>query len=350
MAVKALGWMLRIFGSPVYCYHEIVHNKLVVKEFEDIGVIFVDDVSKVPADAPLMLSAHGTAPDVNDTARQAGRVVVDAVCPLVTKVHHEARVRANKGFQIIYVGHHGHDEAIGTVAEAPREMTLIETTDDLHAMQIDDDRELALLAQTTLAHGEWSDILEEAKATHPGLWTPGRSDLCFATTNRQAAVNEVAPKVDLMLIIGSENSSNTQALVRTADATGCPRAVRIETERDITPELIDTVRVVGVTAGASAGEDIVQAVIKRLDADNIEYRRVLDEDEYFPLPRGLRELVRGLGTIIGLSLGHFDGNRMDAADRDQTAKDVLAALANPSGHCRGVPGLTRRTTDPRSAQ
>src|SRR3954470_2465821 len=155
MAIKALSWMVRVFEPPVYCYHEIVHNRLVVDRFRELGVVCVDDVDDVPAGAPLMLSAHGSAPEVVTAARDRGRFVVDTVCPLVTKVHHEARVRAGKGYTILYVGHAGHDEAIGTLAEAPAAMRLVEHEADVDGAAIDDPTKVAVLAQTTLALGDW---------------------------------------------------------------------------------------------------------------------------------------------------------------------------------------------------
>jgi 4-hydroxy-3-methylbut-2-enyl diphosphate reductase len=329
MAIKALGWMLRLFEPPVYCYHEIVHNKAVVDVFRRAGVIFVDDVDDVPPDAPLMLSAHGSAPAVVDAARSAPRVVVDAVCPLVTKVHHEARVRARKGFRIIYVGHEGHDEAVGTMAEAPDAMHLVESVDDVDALALPDGTDVALLAQTTLAHGEWSDVLDRARERHPELWTPGRSDLCFATTNRQTAVTSIAPDVDLLLVIGSENSSNTQALVRTAVAAGCPRALRIDDPDDLGTVDLTGVRTVGVTAGASAAESVVRAVVERLGPAHVEQRRVTDEDEYFPLPRELRELIRALDVLVGLSVGRTArAGGLDHDDRTVSAAAVLDALSS----------------------
>jgi 4-hydroxy-3-methylbut-2-enyl diphosphate reductase len=311
MAIKALGWMVEIFDPPVYCYHEIVHNKLVVETFERAGVVFVDDPAAVPPGAPVMLSAHGTAPDVAATASSQGRIVVDAVCPLVTKVHHEARTRAAKGYGIIYVGHAGHDEAVGTVAEAPEAIRLVEKTADLDRLDFGT-RPVALLAQTTLAHSEWQDVLEEAQRRYPDVWTAGRSDLCFATTNRQAAVRQLAPQVDMLLVIGSDNSSNTQALVRTGQAAGCERSVRIDGPEDISADLLAGARVVGVTAGASAPESVVEAVVARIGAPAKETLRVTDEDEYFPLPRELREMLRDRG--------------IDPADKSKTAADVLAAL------------------------
>src|SRR6185437_15633635 len=274
---KALAWMVRVFDPPVYCYHEIVHNRHVVDQFRAQGVVFVDDVADVPAGAPLMLSAHGTAPEVADAARAHGGVVVDAVCPLVTKVHHEVKVRSRKGFTILYVGHAGHEEAVGTMAVAPDAVRLIESEADLDALAAPDgaapdgaapdgaDSEappVALLAQTTLSHDEWSGLMESAKRRYPDLWMPGRSDLCFATTNRQAALKAIADKVDAVVVIGSANSSNTVALEKVARARGCRRVVRINGVAELPDDLSGTV---GVTAGASAPEDLVQAVVDHLN-------------------------------------------------------------------------------------
>src|SRR6188508_1388298 len=180
MAIKALAWMVRAFEPPVYCYHEIVHNRLVVERFREQGVIFVNDTSEVPPGAPLMLSAHGSAPEVVATARADGRYVVDAVCPLVTKVHHEAKVRARKGFTILYVGHAGHDEAVGTLAVAPESMRLVEHAGDLAtaAAEVGDPERVAVLAQTTLAQNEWAGIVDEARERFPSVWTATRNDLC----------------------------------------------------------------------------------------------------------------------------------------------------------------------------
>lgn len=330
MAIKSLGWMLRIFEPPVYCYHEIVHNRLVVEAFEAAGVVFVDDVADVPSGRPIMLSAHGSAPEVVAAAKADGRVVVDAVCPLVTKVHHEARKRAGAGYEIIYVGHAGHDEAIGTMAEAPAAMHLVEKFDDLSSLPVTDGADVALLAQTTLAHGEWSEVLEGARERFPALWTPGRSDLCFATTNRQAAVRSVAADCDLVLVIGSENSSNTQALVRTARQAGAPSAIRIDGPDDVADDMLAGARRVAVTAGASAPESVVSAVIARLSPRHVEFRRVTDEDEYFPLPRELRDLIRALDALVGATTGRTAGRAGgDLDSRSQTAAGVLAAIELP---------------------
>ena len=208
MAIKALAWMVRAFDPPVYCYHEIVHNKLVVDRFRDLGVVFVDDIADVPPGSPIMLSAHGSAPEVVAAARAKGSYVVDSVCPLVTKVHHEVKVRAGKGFDIVYVGHEGHEEAAGTMAVAPGAMHRVESIDDVNALP-EFSGPVALLAQTTLSHRDWSGVLDATRVRFPDLWTPGRSDLCFATTNRQSALMAMAERCDAIVVIGSANSSNT---------------------------------------------------------------------------------------------------------------------------------------------
>ncbi|MFV0258877.1 MAG: 4-hydroxy-3-methylbut-2-enyl diphosphate reductase, partial [Acidimicrobiales bacterium] len=187
MAIKALAWMVRTFEAPVYCYHEIVHNRSVVERFEERGVVFVDDVTEVPDGAPLMLSAHGSAPEVVAAARAKGGYVVDAVCPLVTKVHHEVMVRAGKGYRIVYVGHQGHEEAVGTMAVAPDAIDRVESVAEVEALA-ESEQPVALLAQTTLSHRDWEGVLDATRDRWPDLWTPGRSDLCFATTNRQSAL------------------------------------------------------------------------------------------------------------------------------------------------------------------
>ncbi len=311
MAIKALAWMVRSFEPPVYCYHEIVHNRLVVDRFRELGVVFVDDVAEVPPGKPLMLSAHGSAPEVVARARGNGGFVVDAVCPLVTKVHHEVKVRAGKGYQILYVGHEGHDEAVGTLAVAPDAIHLVEDEGDV-ADLAPPEQPVALLAQTTLSHQDWAGVLDAARRRFPDLWMPGRSDLCFATTNRQAALTEIAAKADAIVVIGSANSSNTVALEKVARSAGCPRVFRVNSAGELPDDLAG---VVGVTAGASAPEELVRAVIDRLSPRaGVEEVRVTDEDEYFPPPRELRELV-GLDAL--------------ADDRRVAASDVLDALARP---------------------
>jgi 4-hydroxy-3-methylbut-2-en-1-yl diphosphate reductase len=256
----------------------------------------------VPEGAPLMLSAHGSAPEVVAAARRRDRVVVNAVCPLVTKVHHEAKVRAQKGYTVLYVGHEGHDEATGTLAVAPDAIRLVEAEADLEAVAgtVDDPGKVALLAQTTLSLNDWQGVMAGARERFPTLWTAARDDLCFATTNRQQALREIATRADAIVVIGSANSSNTIALTKVAHDAGCTRVLRVDAPDEIEDDALGDARVVGVTAGASAPEELVQAVIARLaPRDGVETVHVTDEDEYFPPPRDLRELqtrLRARGT------------------------------------------------------
>ncbi len=298
MAIKALTWMVRVFEPPVYCYHEIVHNDAVVAAFERAGVVFVDDVSEVPPGHPVMLSAHGSAPDVVTSAAAGSAVMVDAVCPLVTKVHHEVRRMAGDGFDIIYVGHEGHDEAMGTVAEAPEAVTLVDPSVGLDHFMPGDGEKVALLAQTTLGLYEWEDVLASARERFPDLWTARRSDLCYATTNRQAAVQRLVEQATLILVVGSENSSNTQALVRVARMAGVD-AYRVDGPDGVDLAGLGDHQVIGVTSGASAPDQRVQAVITALTADGgVEAVRVIDEDEYFPLPSALRKFIKTLQLLV----------------------------------------------------
>ena len=323
MAIKALAWMVRAFEPPVYCYHEIVHNRRVVERFEQMGVVFVDDVDEVPPGRPIMLSAHGSAPEVVAAARASGGYVVDAVCPLVTKVHHEVKVRAGKGYRIVYVGHEGHEEAVGTMAVAPDAIHRVETVAEVEALPVFE-QPVALLAQTTLSHRDWSDVMEATRERFPDVWLPGRSDLCFATTNRQSALMQIAPRVDAMVVIGSANSSNTRALEQLAREQGCPRVYRINDAAELPDDLTGTV---GVTAGASAPEELVAAVIDRLaPAEGVEEVRITDEDEYFPPPRSLRDLLSAVDVLATLSIGGSLPDRPPVNDREMSASAVLAEL------------------------
>ncbi len=323
MAIKALAWMVRLFDPPVYCYHEIVHNQTVVERFTTLGVVFVDDVEEVPPGSPLMLSAHGSAPEVVAGAKERGGVVVNAVCPLVTKVHHEVKVRARKGYTIVYVGHEGHEEAVGTTAVAPESVRLVETEAAIDTMP-DPDTPVALLAQTTLSHHEWSGIMERAKDRFPDLWMPGRSDLCFATTNRQEALRTISARSDAVVVIGSANSSNTVALEKTARVAGCPRVYRVNRAEELPDDVEGTV---GVTAGASAPEELVRAVVERLDPEEgVETVDVTDEDEYFPPPPELRDLLGVVAAAATLAVaGPADATLFE--DRAVAASAVLDALA-----------------------
>ncbi|MCX7619320.1 MAG: 4-hydroxy-3-methylbut-2-enyl diphosphate reductase [Acidimicrobiales bacterium] len=313
MAIKALARMVERFEPPVYCYHDIVHNDTVVDLFERAGVVFVDTVEDVPHGAPLMLSAHGTAPEVVAAARERAGVVVDAACPLVAKVHHELKRRVAEGFAVVYVGHAGHDEAVGTVAVAPEAVQLVETREDVDALSATD-RPVALLSQTTLSFDDWTDVYDAVRARFPDVWTPSRSDLCFATTNRQRALRALVERVDAVVVIGSATSSNTNALERVARESGCDQVIRIDTAGELPAELSGTV---GVTAGASVPESIVAEVVERLaPRRGVEVLTVTAEDEYFPLPRELRAMLAAADL---------------AADRRTSAGSALARLAERVG-------------------
>lgn len=326
MAIKALAWMVRTFEAPVYCYHEIVHNKIVVERFEAQGVVFVDDIADVPEGRPIMLSAHGSAPEVVAAARRRGSYVVDSVCPLVTKVHHEVKVRAGKGYRIVYVGHEGHEEAVGTMAVAPQAISRVESIDEVNALP-GFTEPVALLAQTTLSHRDWEGVALAVRGRYPDVWSPGRSDLCFATTNRQSALMAMAPRCDAIVVIGSSNSSNTRALEKLAIEAGCPTVFRVNSVEELPDGLTGTV---GVTAGASAPEELVDEIIAFLDpAQGVEMLRVTEEDEYFPPPRNIRDLQSAIGTAAAAMSGGPVGTSAVFDDRGLAASDVLATLRAP---------------------
>ena len=323
MAIKALAWMVRSFPAPVYCYHEIVHNRIVVDRFEQLGVVFVDDIAEVPEGSPIMLSAHGSAPEVVAAAKARGSYVVDSVCPLVTKVHHEVKVRTGKGFRIVYVGHEGHEEAVGTMAVAPQSISRVESVAEVEALPVFDEP-VALLAQTTLSHRDWHDVAEAVQVKYPDAWMPSRSDLCFATTNRQSALMAMASRCPTIVVIGSANSSNTRALEKLAVAAGAERVFRVNRADELPDDLTGTV---GVTAGASAPEELVDEVLARLaPRHGVELVHVTDEDEYFPPPRNIRELQAAIGTAATVLLGGPTTRPARSDDRALAASTVLRAL------------------------
>ena len=325
MAIKALAWMVRSFEPPIYCYHEIVHNKIVVERFERQGVVFVDDVTEVPEGRPIMLSAHGSAPEVVAAAQARGSFVVDSVCPLVTKVHHEVKVRAGKGYRIVYVGHEGHEEAVGTMAVAPDSISRVESTGEVDELP-QFDEPVALLAQTTLSHRDWEGVAVRVRERFPDVWTPGRSDLCFATTNRQSSLLAMAERCDAIVVIGSSNSSNTRALEQLAREAGCERVFRVNVAAQVPDDLTGTV---GVTAGASAPEELVESVLARLaPRHGVEVVRITEEDEYFPPPRNIRELQSSIEQASTAMLGGALLERPGLDDRSLPASEVLAALAD----------------------
>jgi 4-hydroxy-3-methylbut-2-enyl diphosphate reductase len=328
MAIKALTWMVQVFEPPVYCYHEIVHNAAVVTAFERAGVVFVDDVNEVPQGRPIMLSAHGSAPDVVAAAIQRAAVMVDAVCPLVTKVHHEVRRMADQGYDIIYVGHEGHDEAIGAIAEAPGAARLVDPRVGLGTFDARDESKVALLAQTTLGLYEWEGVLDSAADRYPDLWTARKSDLCYATTNRQSGIQALAETADLILVVGSENSSNTQALVRVGRNAGVT-SYRVDGPEDVDPTWLQGVETVGVAAGASAPDQRVREVIAAVaPTHGTELVRVTEEDEYFPLPPQLRRFMQSLQALVegGFACRSPGEHGPVELDRHTSATDALSIL------------------------
>ena len=257
----------------------------------------------------------------------SGGYVVDAVCPLVTKVHHEVKVRAGKGYQIVYVGHEGHEEAVGTMAVAPDAIHRVESVDEVDALPAFE-QPVALLAQTTLSHRDWADVADATRDRFPELWMPGRSDLCFATTNRQSALMAIAPRCDAVVVIGSANSSNTMALASIAREAGCARVLRVNGPEELPDDLHGTV---GVTAGASAPEELVDAVIDALQPiDGVDEISFTDEDEYFPPPRNLRDLVQAIDVAATVLLGG-PVRRAAATERPRRAGERRARRPRLSG-------------------
>ena len=321
-AIKALDWMTKVFEAPVYCYHEIVHNAYVVDHFRALGVVFVIDVNEAPPGAPIMLSAHGSPPSVIAAAKANGGTVVDAVCPLVTKVHHELKVRSRKGYTVLYVGHEGHEEAVGTMAVAPESVFLIQKTSDIDEV-VKREGPFALLSQTTLSLDEWQHLRDYAMEKIPDLWLPNRSDLCFATTNRQAALREISADADAVVVIGSANSSNTVALTKVAEAIGTSRIFRVNSAEELPNDLEG---LVAVTAGASAPESLVNEVLEKLKpSEGVYVNPVTIEDEYFPPPPELREILRALEVLLSSALtGETKDGDVTAKDRESGAAEVLS--------------------------
>ena len=295
MAIKALSWMLKIYDETIYCYHEIVHNKWIVEKFQNNNVVFVEDPADIPNGAVVMLSAHGTSPSIESVFNEKSSLTINSVCPLVTKVHHEAKRYTDKGTQVIYVGHKGHDEAIGALGVSPKNMHLVENIDDVEKLNIDGDA--ALLAQTTLAISEWEPIMMSSKNKFENLNMPRKSDLCYATTNRQSAILDVLPNVDSVLVVGSENSSNTNALVKMVESKDV-KAYRIEDTEDLKKIKIDGN--VALTAGASAPDYLVFNIINELKPTQIVDFEHKNEDEYFPLPKELRNNVKLIASFLEL--------------------------------------------------
>jgi 4-hydroxy-3-methylbut-2-enyl diphosphate reductase len=290
-AVQTVERALAIHGAPVYVRKEIVHNKHVVAQLRERGAIFVDEHTEVPEGAVCVFSAHGVAPSVRAGSEERGLHTIDATCPLVTKVHREAVRFAEDGYTIVLVGHDGHEEVEGTMGEAPEQIVLVQSEDDVDALEVDDPERIAYVTQTTLAVGETSAIVDRLRARFPSIAGPRTDDICYATTNRQAAVSQMAGKCDLMLVIGSRNSSNSARLVEVARDCGTD-AHLIDSAREVREEWLDGRRVVGVSSGASAPEELVEELVDFFRArgvSDISEFDVIREDVRFMLPKQIRE-------------------------------------------------------------
>ncbi len=293
-AIEIVELALEAYGPPVYVRHEIVHNRHVVERLRSRGAVFIDDLADVPRGSRVVFSAHGVSPAVRTQARERELQSIDATCPLVTKVHLEARRFARDGYEIILVGHRGHVEVEGTLGQAPDRMHLIETVEDAAALRVADPDRLAVLTQTTLSIDDTRAILELLRRRFPSIQTPSKDDICYATQNRQNAVKAVAPTADLVLVVGAASSSNSNRLVEVAEATGA-RAVLVEDAADLVAEWLEGLKTVAVTAGASTPEELVQGVIARLQelcGGRVEPISIVDEDVTFSLPAELRRDLR----------------------------------------------------------
>jgi 4-hydroxy-3-methylbut-2-enyl diphosphate reductase len=298
MAIDVVDQLLDICpGEPIFVYHEIVHNKHVVDRFKHRGVAFVDDLEEVPEGAIVVFSAHGVSPAVRDLAKRRRFTAIDATCPLVTKVHAEAIRYARRGYQILLVGHIDHQEVVGTRGEAPEAIQVVESPADVPSLVIKDPEKLVYLTQTTLSTDDAGVIIAALKQAYPQIKSPPSEDICYATTNRQMAVRAIAPGCDLVLVVGSKNSSNSQRLTEISANVGTP-AKLIDDKSELRPEWFEGVSTVLVTAGASAPEDLVRDLIVHLiDAygGDVEQRDIYHENVEFGLPGTLKELMRGRG-------------------------------------------------------
>src|SRR5258705_1675234 len=289
-AVETVERALSLYGAPVYVRKQIVHNAHVVRDLEGRGAIFVEDETEAPPGAILVLSAHGVAPSVYERAAVRRQTTIDATCPLVTKVHVQARRYAAEGRRIVLIGHAGHEEVVGTMGEAPEATVLIETVEDAEALELPADTPVAYITQTTLSVDETTEILDVLRRRFPHIHGPQREDICYATSNRQWAVKEMLGEIDLLLVVGSRNSSNSNRLVDVARANGVASYL-IDDETEIDEAWVDGIDVVGVTSGASAPEKLVERVCDWFRAHGtteIEPYRLVDEDVEFRLPVELR--------------------------------------------------------------
>ena len=292
-AVQTVEHALELHGKPVYVRKEIVHNKHVVEQLEKRGAIFVEEETEVPEGELVVFSAHGVAPSVHENAKSRSLRTIDATCPLVTKVHVEARKFAEDGYTIVLVGHEGHEEVEGTTGEAPDSIVLVQTVEDAEALEVEDPSRIAYITQTTLSVDETAEIIAKLKERFPEITGPKTDDICYATTNRQRAVKELAKHCDLVLVIGSTNSSNSNRLVEVARELGCDSYL-IDNHNEVQESWLEGMKTVGITSGASAPEELVESLVesfRQRGVEEIEELRVVDEDVRFMLPGKIREEI-----------------------------------------------------------
>jgi 4-hydroxy-3-methylbut-2-enyl diphosphate reductase len=293
-AVQTVERALELYGAPVYVRKEIVHNKHVVEQLRERGAVFVEELDdSIPEGATTVFSAHGVSPAVHAEASRRRLDTIDATCPLVTKVHREALKFAAEGYTIVLIGHHGHEEVEGTMGEAPEHIVLVETEADVDALEVADPDKLAYVSQTTLSVDETRAIINRLRERFPNIVGPRTDDICYATTNRQAAVKQMAPHCDLVLVIGSRNSSNSNRLVEVARERGAESHL-IDNEAQVEEAWLEGKRVVGITSGASAPEELVQRLVgffRDRGTEHVEEFQVVQEDVRFMLPKSIRQAV-----------------------------------------------------------
>lgn len=290
-AITIVEKALEMYGAPIYVQHEIVHNKHVVQRLRNDGAVFVENIDEIPEGSHAIFSAHGVSPEVRKRAEKRKLQVLDATCPLVTKVHGEAQRYAQKEHTIILIGHHNHVEVKGTVGEAPEHIIVVGTVEEVSDLKIPDEKKVGYITQTTLSLDDTAEIITVLKKRFPEIKGPAKDDICYATQNRQNAVKALSKEVDLVLVVGAQNSSNSVRLLEVAETTGV-MARRIESAAELDPEWLEGVRNIGITAGASAPEDIVQGIVSGLQnmfsSSNVQSLELVKEDVTFALPTVLR--------------------------------------------------------------
>ena len=290
-AITIVEKALEMYGAPIYVQHEIVHNKHVVQRLRNEGAVFVENINEIPEGSHAIFSAHGVSPEVRKRAEKRKLQVLDATCPLVTKVHREAQRYAQKEHTIILIGHHNHVEVKGTVGEAPEHIFVVGTVEEVSDLKIPDEKKVGYITQTTLSLDDTAEIITALKERFPEIKGPAKDDICYATQNRQNAVKALSKEVDLVLVVGAQNSSNSVRLLEVAETTGV-KARRIESAAELDPGWLEEVRNVGITAGASAPEDIVQGIVaeisKMSSSSSVRDLEIVQEDVTFALPTVLR--------------------------------------------------------------